>query len=152
MKELAPWLHLAHVAGVIVYAGGVIVESRILSSLAGAAAETRAATAAVARSVYLRLVLPLGALMVASGLWLLIADPEGRGYLKQPAFHVKLTLVVVLMAVEHFLVIRPLKGIAKGTFDPARGRTLLAAAHPAVVVLVLGILFALFVLRGPTPG
>ena len=147
---LGPWLHLAHVAGVLVYAGGAVVGSKVLASLADAPAETRAATAAAVRGAYLRLVLPFGVLMLGSGLWLLLGDPDGRHYLKDPAFHVKLTLVAALLGVEHALVLRPLRGVARGTLDPTGRRTLLAASHGAVVALVLAILFALFVLRkGP---
>ena len=141
------WLLAAHVMGVLVYAGGVIVESRLLGLIAAAAAETRAASAAAARGVYLRLILPFGVLMLGSGLYLLLSDPAGKEYLKKPYFHVKLTLVLMLMAVEHLMVIRPLKGLAKGTADPDRGGALYRAAHPVVLVLVLGILLALFVLR-----
>ncbi len=148
----AGWLHLFHILGVLVYAGGVILESRLLALLADAPPESRAASAALGRRLYLWLVLPFGALMVASGLYLLIVDPEGRSYFRQAAFHMKLTLVAALLIVEHVLVIRPLKGLAKGTLDPARARPLLRAAHPLVLLLVFGILLALFVLRGPAAG
>lgn len=141
------WLLAAHVLGVMVYAGGVITVSRMLAPLAALEASARAAAASVARRTYLLLLLPMGVLMVGSGLYILVSDPGGQGYMKLPAFHVKLTLVLALMIVEHVLVLRPLRGMAKGTAAPAADSVLPKAAHALTVLLVAGILLALFVLR-----
>ena len=141
------WLLALHLLGVVVYAGGVIVMSRVVGLLSRAPAESRAASASVARSVYIRTILPFAGLAVASGVYMLLADPGDRHYLRQHAFHAKLTLVVLLMAAEHMLVLRPLKGLATGTGDPARGGALYRVGHPVVLVLVAAILFALFMLR-----
>ena len=141
------WILALHVLGVMVYAGGVITVSRMMAPLAALEAGARAAAASVARRTYLLLILPMGVLMVGTGLYLLIGDPGAQHYMKQPAFHVKLTLVLALMIAEHVLVIRPLKGMAKGTAVPAGDSVLPRAAHALCVLLVAGILLALFVLR-----
>ncbi len=141
------WLLAAHLLGVMVYAGGVITVSRMTASIAALEAAARAGAASVARRTYLLLILPMGVLMVGSGLWMLLTDPAQKGYMKLPAFHVKLTLVLALMIVEHVLVIRPLKGMAKGTAVPAADSVLPRAAHALCLLLVAGILLALFVLR-----
>jgi uncharacterized membrane protein len=140
------WLLAAHLLGVLGYAGGILTVSRMLGTLGALPAESRAGAAGAARRTYLLFLLPMGVLMVGSGLYLLIGDPGGQGYMKQPAFHVKLTLVAVLVIVEHLMVIRPLRGLAKGTGAPpdaAAART----AHLLCLLLVAGILVALFLMR-----
>jgi uncharacterized membrane protein len=145
--EVPGLLQAVHVLGVLAYAGGVITISRMMAPIAALHAEARTGAASVARRAYLLFILPMGVVMVASGLYLLIADPGSQGYLRQPAFHVKLTLVAALMVAEHLMVIRPLKAMAKGTMVPAGTSTHPRAAHALVVLLVAGILLALFVLR-----
>jgi len=141
------WLLLAHVLGVIGYAGGVLAVSRLLVLVARSEPSLRASAAALGRRVYLSLVLPAAVLLFGSGIYLLVADPAGKGYMKQGYFHMKLTLVLILMIVDHLLVLRPLKDLAKG--GTAEGKAgLFAAGHAAVALLVSAILMALFVLRG----
>ncbi|MCK6480316.1 MAG: hypothetical protein L6R43_09235 [Planctomycetes bacterium] len=140
------WLLAAHLLGVLGYAGGILTVSRMLGTVGSLPQESRAGAASAARRAYLLFLLPMGVLMVGSGLWLLIGDPGGQGYMKQAAFHVKLTLVAVLMIVEHLMVIRPLKALSKGGGappDPAAAAT----AHALCLLLVAGILGALFLMR-----
>lgn len=140
------WLMMLHVLGVVVYAGGVLLQARLLALVAAAAADVRASMAALARRVYLWILLPFGALMLATGVYLLVSDPGGEGYMKQGAFHMKITLVLVLMIVEHVMVLRPLKGLSRGV-EPQQGLAMYRAAFPLVLLLVFAILLALFVLR-----
>ncbi len=141
------WFPVVHLLAAILYVGGILSAARLLALISGAEKEARTAAAALGRRVYLTLTLPAGVVLLASGIYMLIDDPAGKSYMKQGWFHVKLTLVLLILMADHLLVLRPLKGIARGTDDPAGQVPLLRAAFPMLALLALGILLAIFVVR-----
>jgi uncharacterized membrane protein len=139
------WFPVVHLLAAIVYVGGILSAARLLGILAGADKEMRIAAAAFGRRVYLSLTLPAGLILVGTGIWLLATDPGGQAYLKHGWFHMKLTLVLLLVIVDHLLVLRPLRGLARGTLDPSGQAPLLRAAFPVIALLAMGVLLAIFV-------
>jgi len=144
------WLVGLHVLGVIVYAGGIVSVSRLVSLAACGDDGPRAALASAARRVYLGTCLPGAVAMLATGVYLLVADPGGKRYLHDPSgyFHMKLTLAVLLLGVDH-AGLRLMKALARGTpgADADGRRVLLRLLHAAVIALVAGVLVALFVVK-----
>jgi uncharacterized membrane protein len=143
----AGWLRLAHVFGVVAWAGGVLTVSRLLGGIVRAEEPARQTMAALSRRVYLGIAFPGLLLLLGAGLYILIADPEGHEYLKQPYMHIKLTVVLLLLVVDHMLVMRPLKALAKGGADPAGQEGLYRAGFWMYSLLLLVVLIALFVVR-----
>jgi uncharacterized membrane protein len=143
----AGWFRMAHVLGAVVYLGGSFTASRLLGLLAKSGDSVRSAAAGMGRRVYLTLTLPAGLLLVGTGLYMAIADPDGVGYWKKPWFHMKLTLAVLIVMVDHLLVMRPLKALAKGGADPKSQEGLYRAGFWLLALLSFALLMALFVIR-----
>ena len=141
------WFPVVHLLAAILYVGGILSAARLLALLSGTEKEVRASAAAMGRRVYLPLTLPAGVALVGTGVYLLAADPAGQEYMKHGWFHVKLTLVLLIVMVDHILVLRPLRGLARGTLDPGPQVLLLRAAFPMLALLALGVLLAIFVVR-----
>jgi uncharacterized membrane protein len=143
----AGWFRMAHVLGALVYFGSVMAAARLLGPLGRAEAGTRAATASMLRTVHLTLTFPAALLLLGSGIYMLVVDPAGVGYLKQPWMHIKLTVALLILAVDHLLIMKPLKGFAKGTADPAALGGLHKAGFWMLGLLAIALTTALFVVR-----
>ncbi len=143
----AGWFKMLHVLGALVFLGGSFTAARLLGMLITADEKVRAAAAAMGRRAYLTLTLPAGLLLVGAGLYLLIKDPQGVGYLKQPWFHVKLTMAVLILVVDHLLVMKPLKALAKGGPDPRAHAALYRAGFWMLGLLTFALCVSLFVIR-----
>lgn len=143
------WLLAAHLLGVVAWAGGLLVLTRALWAVVALQPDAREAAAGALRRGYLTVVFPGSLLAILTGLYLLIGDPGEQTYMKQGWMHVKLTLLLLLMAAEHVMVMRPLKALSRGTMsgEPARRAPLFRFAHLAVVLLTAGILAAVLVMR-----
>lgn len=145
----AGWLRLAHVLGAVVYVGAVLSAARLLAILPGTGDPARAAGAALGRRVYVSVALPALLLLLGAGGWKAFVDPGWSAYGKQPWFHVKLTMAVLLLVADHLMVLRPLKALAKGGPGPAAGGVLLRAAFWVILFLTFVLLVALFLVRRP---
>jgi uncharacterized membrane protein len=145
--DAANWPRLFHVLGVVTYVGGLLAVSRMLALLPSTAAEQRTAAAALARRVYLTVPIPGLVVLLLAGLHSVFADPLKKDYFHQPWFLMKLTLVLVLMTVDHLLVLRPLKSLARGEGDPAANTALYRAAFWVVGLLAFALLMTLYVFR-----
>jgi len=142
------WPRLFHVFGAVAYIGGILAVSRLLALLPSTEAGPRASAAALARRVYLTVALPGLVVLLLAGLHTAFADPREQHYFRQPWFHMKLTVVLLLLVVDHLLVLRPLKALARGEGDPQAHAALYRAAFWIVGLLTFVLLMALFVFRG----
>jgi uncharacterized membrane protein len=141
------WVRLFHVFGAVAYLGGILAVSRILALLPSAEEALRRGAASLARRAYLTVALPGLVVLLLAGLHTAFADPLGRGYFRQPWFHMKLTLVVLLLAVDHLLLLRPLKAVARGEGEGAVPGPLVRVAFWMIGLLAFALLLTLFVLR-----
>jgi len=85
------------------------------------------------------------AIMVGTGLYILLADPAGKAYLKQGYFHMKLTFVVVLLGCD-FALSRKLFAL-KGE-GPQPGATFFRILHGVAALAVVGALAGIYMIRG----
>lgn len=143
----AGWFRVAHVLGAIVYAGGVLVTARLLGLLARAEPAVRQPAAALVRRVYLWIVAPALLVLLLAGLHTAFADPQNVGYWRQPWFHMKVTVAFLVLVVDQLLVMRPLKGLAKGTADPKAQEGMYLAAFWILAPLMFAIAVSLYVIR-----
>lgn len=98
------WALVAHVIGIIYWLGGLIVAAHILVRLGNESSpDARAALGEFENKLLKRIVHPGAAVAVLAGIGLLLADPE---YLRQTWLHIKLVLVVVLIAVDLLMTVR----------------------------------------------
>jgi uncharacterized membrane protein len=147
VPQIASWMRLAHVLGIIVFLGGSLSGARLLGLLAKADETTRTATAALGRKVYLSLTLPAGILFLITGLHLAFADPWKVDYFHQDWFILKLVLVATILLVDHLLVLRPLKRMAREPREGAAQAALAGAGFWLLGLLYVCVLAALFVFR-----
>ena len=143
----AGWFKMMHVLGAIVFLGGSFTAARLLGMLITADGTIRQAAAALGRRVYITLTLPAGLLLLGAGIYLAVKDPQGVGYFKQGWFHVKLLAAILILIVDHLLVMKPLKALAKGGPDPRAHAGLFRAGFWMLGLLTIVMSTALFVLR-----
>jgi putative membrane protein len=93
--SLVPWLRIVHVTGLVLWMGGLLVISRIMAYHINEMGMVRQRLAFVERKLLFGVALPGLVLSLATGIWMLIDAP---GLLRNPGFHLKLTLVLVLVA------------------------------------------------------
>jgi uncharacterized membrane protein len=143
----AGWFRMLHVLGALVFLGGSLSAARLLGFLINADEKVRAGAAVLGRKVYLTLTLPAGVLLIGSGIYTLVTDPREVHYFKQPWFHVKFTMAILILVVDHLLVMKPLKALAKGGPDPRASAGLYRAGFWMMGLLTFVLCLALFVLR-----
>ncbi len=145
----APWVVLIHVFAVIGYAGGLLTVLRLLAQGAALPAEEERALAGHARRAYLATAFPAAVLMILAGGWMLLGDPGWAVYRSQGWMHMKLTLVLLLLVLDHLFVLRPMKRLARGdAMGAAAGRrTLYGMLQAGLLLLVGGVLAAVFLIR-----
>lgn len=98
------WALVAHIIGIIYWVGGLIAAAHILMRLdKESAPEARAALEDFENKLLKRIVHPGAAITVLAGIGILIADPE---YLPQTWLHIKLVLVVMLIAIDLLMTAR----------------------------------------------
>jgi len=141
------WLKVAHVFGALVFLGGSFSAARLLGLLVTAEEPARRASAALGRKVYLTVTFPAAVVLILSGLYTLFTDPQGVGYMKQGWFHAKLAVAILILAVDHLLVMRPLKALATGGADPRASAALYRAGFWMLGLLTFVLCLSLFVLR-----
>lgn len=105
------WLSAFHIVGLILWLGGIVTLARLLGHHSGLESkEARQALIPFERKSYLMAVLPGFLLTLGTGLALFLGN--GVGYYLDPqgswgaTFHLKLTLVVVLIILDQLVFFR----------------------------------------------
>ena len=92
------WLKWVHVLGMVIYVGGLLTLTRLLGHAVRYESPTSRADAFRVLKRMHKFVDWGGLfLMLAAGLWLLIADPMGKAYMKQGYFHLKLLCMIAFL-------------------------------------------------------
>jgi putative membrane protein len=134
MNTSLNWALVAHIVGIVFWLGGLLVAARVLAGLgAEGSPEARKTLAALERKLLRGIVHPGAAITVLAGIAIVIIRPE---YLRETWLHVKLTLVVILIAVDLLLTarFRAYEG-GRAEIRPAEAKL----AHGAVALLLLAI-------------
>jgi putative membrane protein len=140
------WLKLVHVLGMVIYVGGVLTLTRMLGhAVRYESPVSRADAYRVMKRMHVLVDWGGLFLMLAAGLWLLVADPLSKAYMKQGYFHLKLTCVVVLFVCDFFLSRRLFRLRGDG---PQPGAGFFKVMHGIAGLALLGALAAVFVIRG----
>ncbi|HEU4394990.1 MAG TPA: hypothetical protein VFS92_05445 [Planctomycetota bacterium] len=143
----AGWFNLAHVLGALMYVGGLLTVSAMMSSLVKLEPPMRAGGAVSARKAYFSCAFPGLLLLLGAGVYTLIMDPQGKQFFSQGYFHMKLGGAVFLLAVDHMLVMRPLKALTREDLNIEGQEGLYKAGFWMVTLLVLVVLAALYIIR-----
>jgi uncharacterized membrane protein len=141
------WLKGVHVLGMVVYVGGMLTLTRMLGRAVRYESPTSRADA-YRELKRMHVFVDWGGLflMLAAGLWLLVADPLGKAYLKQGYFHLKLTCMVVLIVCDVLLSRRLFR--LRADREPQPGAAFFKIMHGLAGLALLGALAAVFVVRG----
>ena len=140
------WMKWVHVLGMVIYVGGVLTLTRLLGHAVRYELETSRADAyRVLKRMHVFVDWGGLFLMLAGGVWLLVADPMGKLYMKQGYFHLKLTCVIVLIVGDIFLS-RKLFGLQAD--GPQPKATFFRIMHGIAGLALLGALAAVFIVRG----
>jgi uncharacterized membrane protein len=135
------WLSAFHIVGLILWMGGLVTLARLLGHHSGLESkEARDALIPFEKKSYLMAILPGFLLTLGTGLVLFVGN--GVSYYLDPkgawgaTFHLKLTLVVVLIALDQFVFFKMRK--LHGGDEGSRG--LFMALHG-----IIGLLFVVIV-------
>ncbi len=140
------WLKWGHVLGMIIYIGGFLALTRLL----GHAVRFESSTSRKdAYRVFRRMhkFVDWGGLgiMLVTGVLLLIMDPLAKNYMKQGYFHMKLTMVLVIVICD---VVLTKKLFALTGDETDANATPFRILHGVSALALLGALVAIFVVRG----
>jgi len=140
------WLKWIHVLGMVIYVGGLLTLTRLLGhAVRFESPASRADTYRVLKRMHVFVDWGGLLLMLVAGVWLLVADPMGKLYMKQGYFHIKLTCMVVLI-VGDILLSRKL--FALQADGPQPKATFFRIMHGLAGLALLGALAAVFLVRG----
>jgi protoporphyrinogen IX oxidase len=130
------WALVAHIIGIIYWLGGLIAAAHILMRLGNESSpEARAALADFENKLLKRIVHPGAAITVLAGIGILVADPE---YLARTWLHIKLVLVVALIAVDLLLTVRfRAYQAGKGGIEPKHGKFFYGSAAVLLFFIVI---------------
>jgi uncharacterized membrane protein len=137
---MVAWLLVVHVMGLVFWLGSLLVVTHVLAMHAQeTSAEARAALARVETKLLKGLAHPGAALMVTSGIILLIVLPHARHELWMQA---KILLVLVLIALDLRVAFRA-KAFQAGRIELRRGECM--ALHGAIAFVFLAILILVLI-------
>jgi len=142
------WMKWVHVLGMVIYVGGVLTLTRLLGHAVRYELETSRADAyRVLKRMHVFVDWGGLILMLAGGVWLLVADPMGKLYMKHESgyFHLKLLCMVALIVGDIFLSRKLFRLQADG---PQPKATFFRIMHGIVGLALLGALAAVFIVRG----
>lgn len=132
MNTALNWALAAHVIGVVFWLGGLLVAARIMGVLgAETSPDARKALTALQGKVLKYSVHPGAAIAVIWGIVILVLDPD---YLRQTWLHIKLVLVLILIAVDLLLTFR-FRAYEAGnaSIEPAQSKLF----HGSIALLLL---------------
>ena len=139
------WAQVVHVLGLVLWTGGLALLTQLMIAASGESAAARSALVATANRLYRRAAMPGLVLSVASGVWMLHAlgyRPLNAAEVG-PAFHIKLTLVLALVA-THFVALYQLSSLSQRSEPGGAGGY--KVIHAIVVGLLVAILISVLVL------
>ena len=140
------WLKWIHVLGMVVYVGGFLTLTRLLGkAVLFESAQSRADAYRVLKRMHKFVDWGGLGLMIASGIWIAVADPMGKEYFKQGYFHMKLLFVAILV-VGDILLTRKLFSMQGEGAQP--GASYFRVMHGIAGLALLGALAAVFIIRG----
>ena len=140
------WLKWVHVLGMVIYVGGFLTLTRVLGkAVLFDAPQSRADAYRVFKRMHKFVDWGGLGLMLASGIWLVVADPLGKEYLKQGYFHMKLTCVLLLVLSDILLTRKLFRMQGEGEQPSAN---YFRVMHGLAGLALLGALAAVFIVRG----
>lgn len=133
MIAAARWALVAHIVGVILWMGGLLIATQLLARLGQASEEARATLARLARKTLKSVAHPGAAVAVLAGIAMVVIQPA---YLGQAWLHIKFALVVILIALDLLVTVR-FRAYEKGGAEirPRQARL----AHASIALLFLAI-------------
>jgi protoporphyrinogen IX oxidase len=134
MTSAFSWALAAHIVGIVFWVGGLLAASQMLAGcLHESSTEAKAALARSARRLLKASAHPGAAITVLAGIVILGVKPED---LQQGWLHAKLSLVVILIAVDLLLTLNVRAVVSRGTeISVSRVRL----THGAIALLFLAI-------------
>jgi protoporphyrinogen IX oxidase len=134
MSSPLGWALAAHIVGLVFWIGGLLAATQALAGRSReSSAEARAVLASLARKLLKSLAHPGAALTVIAGVAMLRIRPAD---LQQGWLHVKLMLVLVLMAADLLMTVR-VRAVQDGRAEIGAGRARLE--HGVIALLLLAI-------------
>ena len=125
---------VAHITGIVLWVGGLLATCQVLAGRERESSiEVRAALSRPARKLLKALAHPGAAIAVLAGIALLLIKPED---LRQAWLHIKLALVVILIAVDLLLTVSVSALVSRASEISARRVKL---THGAIALLFLAI-------------
>lgn len=132
------WLLVLHLPAMVLWVGALLVVTSVLAAhCREAGVEARNALARLENKIFKRMVHPGAALMVITGVLLVLIDPEF--YMRAPWLHAKLLLVVFLVGLDLRIYFRA-KAFQSGKIEMRRGECVGLLAGVAAVFLGILIL------------
>jgi uncharacterized membrane protein len=139
------WLKWLHVVGVFVYAGGFLTLTRMLGkAVRYESVESRRDAYATLKRMHKFVDWGGAGLALVGGLWLLAGDPLKMEYMTKGYFHMKLTFILVLVAMD---VLTSRKMFALDPEGEQPSPTFFRIAHGVVGLAILGIFLAIYIVR-----
>lgn len=125
-----------HIIGIIYWLGGLIAAAHILIRLGNESSpEAGAALGDFENKLLKRIVHPGAAITVLGGIAIVAADPE---YLRQTWLHIKLVLVVILIAVDLLMTARfRAHQAGKAIVEPRQARLFYGSASVLLFLIVV---------------
>ena len=135
------WLLVLHLPAMVLWIGSLLVVTSILAAhCREAGVEARNALARLENKIFRRMVHPGAALMVITGVLLVLAEPQF--YMREPWLHAKLLLVVFLVGLDLRIYFRA-KAFQSGKVEMQRGECI--GLRAGVAAVFLGILILVII-------
>lgn len=143
LETVPGWLKWLHVLGMVIYAGGFLALTRLVGhAVRFESAQSREDAYRIFKRMHKFVDWGGLAIMVGTGLYILLADPAGKAYLKQGYFHMKLTFVILLLVCD---IVFTKKLFSLQAAGPQPKKALFMALHGVAGLLLVGTLVSVFV-------
>ncbi len=135
------WLLVLHLPAMVLWVGSLLVVTSVLAAhCREAGVEARNALARLENKIFRRMVHPGAALMVITGVLLVLSEPQF--YMREPWLHAKLLLVVFLVGLDLRIYFRA-KAFQSGKVEMQRGECI--GLRAGVAAVFLGILILVII-------
>lgn len=138
------WLLVFHILGITFWMGGLLILSRVLGYHVREELAVQARLSHIERRLYFGAVLPGLLIVVGTGVAMLMTATAMPPLMKNPGFHIKLTLVIVAIVVQ-FVVQRFIGGLRDEPRKSGGGKY--KAVHGVLGLLLVGILVSVYVVK-----